>query len=114
MGVQVYSIERVKALFDITQPLLAQLAYSNIHCFLGDGFAGLPQHAPFHGIIITAAAPEVPQLLLQQLEVGAHLVFPLGLDSSDMMRITRTRDGEYRREMFDKFRFVPMLKGTTE
>lgn len=111
MGVKVYSIERISALYDQTTPLLKALGYGHIQTTLGDGFEGLPEEAPFKGIIITAAAPEVPQKLLNQLAVGAHLVFPLGVEESDMIRVTRQSEHDFRREVLDKFAFVPMLKG---
>lgn len=109
---KVYTIERHKSLSDKARKLLKQLGYSNIRCFFGDGFAGLPAFAPYDGIIITAAAPEVPRALLDQLKVGGRLVIPLGEgDTQQMLRITRVAEEEYKTEEFDQFKFVPMLKG---
>lgn len=114
MGVEVYTMERIQALYMQTRPLLESLQYDNIYMFLGDGFEGLPDMAPFQGILITAAAPEVPDSLIEQLDTGAKLVFPLGLETSDMMRVTRIGQNNYQREVLDKFAFVPMLKGIRE
>lgn len=114
MGIEVYTMERIQALYDQTRPLLEALQYDNIYTFLGDGFCGLPDIAPFRGILITAAAPEVPDSLIEQLEIGGRMVFPLGLQTSDMMRVTRVGKNDFQREVLDKFAFVPMLKGIRE
>ena len=87
-------------------------AYSNIKCFFGDGFEGLPMYAPFDKIIITAAVPELPKKLLQQLALGGKMILPFGTqDDCDMLRITKHGDDQYETEKFEKFAFVPMLKG---
>lgn len=86
--------------------------YWNIKCFFGDGFEGLPMHAPFDKIIITAAIPEMPKKLLAQLAVGGKIVLPFGTENDcDMLRITKHGDDQYETEQFEKFAFVPMLKG---
>ena len=76
MGAKVYTIERFRDLFLKAQLTLASLGYS-ADFFYGDGYEGKPQYGPFDGIIITAAAPEVPLALLQQLKTGGQLVIPL-------------------------------------
>jgi len=112
MGAKVFSIERHRQLFERTKPLLEKLGYANVKCFFGDGYEGLPTYAPFDKVIITAAVPEVPKKLLQQLMIGGQMVIPLGNEAScDMLRITRQEEDKYSEEVFGKFAFVPMLKG---
>ena len=73
----------------------------------GDGFQGWPEHAPFDAIVVTAAPPEVPEPLLEQLAVGGRLVIPVGVGRQELLLITRTEDG-FRRESLLPVRFVPM------
>ena len=70
LGARVYSIERQKSLYMLAQKNLSRLEYHSPVLFYGDGFAGLPQFAPFKGILITCGAPEIPQTLLKQLAIG--------------------------------------------
>ncbi|MBN2639661.1 MAG: protein-L-isoaspartate(D-aspartate) O-methyltransferase [Bacteroidales bacterium] len=110
LGVEVYSIERQKKLFEKTKKFLSQFPYK-LHLFQGDGFLGVPEHAPYDGIIITAAAPEIPQGLVDQLKVGGVLVIPLGEGSlQTMLRIVKEEDGSLTKQQFGGFRFVPMLR----
>jgi len=111
IGVKVYTIERQKKLFDKVKVLLNELGYSGIKVFYGDGFAGLPLFAPFDKIIVTAAAPEIPKALLEQLKVGGILVIPVGENVQQMKRITKTAKDGYQEEVFADFQFVPMLQG---
>src|SRR5690349_18431218 len=103
MGVKLYTIERQKKLFDRNLHLTYLRQYENIHFFYGDGHEGLPGHAPFNRILITAAALEIPDQLLHQLAIGGKMVLPLatGGDYQTMIRITRLADNEYRQESFD-------------
>ncbi len=115
LGAKVYSIERQKSLFRHTSAFLKEIGYSSIRTFFGDGFKGLPLFAPFEKILVTAAAPEVPKALLEQLKIGGCLVIPVNRgDYQKMMRITRLSDTEYKEERFGDFRFVPMLDGTEQ
>lgn len=112
LGAKVFSIERIKSLYEKTSELLAELGYRSIKTFFGDGYEGLPTYAPFDKIIITAAAPAVPDKLLEQLVIGGIMVLPLGDGiAQDMIRITKKGEKEYEKEVFEKFAFVPMLKG---
>jgi protein-L-isoaspartate(D-aspartate) O-methyltransferase len=80
--------------------------------FFGDGYEGLETFAPFDKIIITAAAPHVPEKLLTQLMLGGQMVLPLEIDgATKMVRITRLEEKEYDQEIFSEAAFVPMLKG---
>lgn len=115
LGAKVFSIERQKSLYTQTKSLLSNLGYVRVKCFYGDGFEGLPSYAPFDRIIITAAAPEVPKKLLAQLKVGGKFVLPLERGGyQTMLRITKIAEGEYETEEFEKFAFVPMLRGKQE
>lgn len=113
MGARVCTIERQKELFDQIQasyPFKRQ--YPGIRFFYGDGFLGLPTFAPFDKVLITAAAPYTPPLLLEQLKPGGCMVLPRDEgDSQRMIRITKGTDGSISEETFDKFSFVPMLAG---
>jgi protein-L-isoaspartate(D-aspartate) O-methyltransferase len=109
MGAKVYTIERQKKLFDKTRDLLPQIGY-NPKMFYGDGYNGLPPHAPFDKIIITAAAPEVPAELLKQLKTGGILVCPVGPQEVQVMvTIVKVNETEFERTEHDHFRFVPLL-----
>lgn len=117
MGAKVYSIERQKKLYDRTAPFLRSLGYK-MHLYYGDGFLGKPVFAPYDKIIITAAAPEIPKTLLEQLKVGGYLIIPLDNKegTQDMLRIIKHYDEEtekyrYEKQQYKTFSFVPMLKG---
>lgn len=116
MGAQVFTIERQKQLFDQTPTYLFKEQYTNIQFFFGDGFEGLPLLAPFDKILITAAAPKIPEKLWAQLKVSGKMIIPL--DETDgaqrMLRLTKKRDGSVKQEKFDAFSFVPMLEGKTQ
>jgi protein-L-isoaspartate(D-aspartate) O-methyltransferase len=112
LGMQVFTIERQKKLFDSNRSFGYLQKMSNIKFFYGDGFEGLPTYAPFDKIIITAAAPHIPDKLLQQLKVGGVMVIPLNEgEKQRMLRITRNADASYTEQKFDEFSFVPMLTG---
>ena len=116
MGAQVFTIERQKQLFDKTAKYVFKDLYLNVQFFFGDGFEGLPDLAPFDKILITAAAPHLPEKLWAQLKTSGKMVIPL--DESEaaqrMMRLTKKRDGSVKKESFDQFSFVPMLQGKTQ
>ena len=104
---EVYTIEIVPELGKGAAKLLSDLGYDNIHTRIGDGFDGWPEHAPFDGVVVTAAPDEIPQPLLDQLAVGGRLVIPVGRGSQDLVLVTRTQDG-FHRESVTPVRFVPM------
>lgn len=112
MGVQVFTIERQKKLFDLNKSFILKSKYPNIKYFYGDGFEGLPTYAPFDKVIITAAAPFIPPRLIEQLKTGGKMVIPLENNGRQkMLRLTKKEDGSYDEETFSDFSFVPMLKG---
>jgi protein-L-isoaspartate(D-aspartate) O-methyltransferase len=107
----VYTIEIVPSLAARARDLLAELGYTNIHARQGDGYAGWPDAAPFDKIIVTAAPPEIPQALVDQLAVGGRLIVPVGeeLGLQMMTIVEKTADGVVTRETIP-VRFVPMIK----
>ena len=112
LGAKVYSVERVKPLFERTHAFLQKIGYNGIRTFLTDGSEGLLRYGPYDGILVTAGATDVPQALLDQLAVGGRLVIPVGGDNvQKMLRFTREANGHILREEFGDFRFVPFLKG---
>jgi protein-L-isoaspartate(D-aspartate) O-methyltransferase len=112
MGAQVYTIERQKKLFESNKQFDYLKKFPNIKFFYGDGYEGLPSFAPFDKILVTAAAPEIPEKLVQQLKIGGKMVLPLGSgEVQQMMRLSKLSNGALKEEVFANFSFVPMLEG---
>ena len=112
LGAKVFSIERQRKLFDRTRDLLDELGYKSVKMFFGDGYEGLETFAPYDKIIITAAAPYIPEKLLTQLMLGGQMILPLEIESATkMVRITRLEEKEFDKEIFSEAAFVPMLRG---
>jgi protein-L-isoaspartate(D-aspartate) O-methyltransferase len=112
LGAQVYTVERQKKLFESNKEFKFLKKYLSIKFFYGDGYEGLPTYSPFDRVIITAAAPEIPQKLIEQLKPGGMMVIPVGAgDVQQMMRITKLPSGALKEEVFEHFSFVPMLGG---
>jgi len=110
LGAKVYTIERQKKLFEKTRSFLPTLGY-NPKMFYGDGYKGLPTFAPFDKILITAAAPDIPDGLVEQMKTGGILVVPVGpQELQTMVTIQKISDAEILRTEHDQFRFVPMLE----
>jgi len=112
MGAKVFSIERQRLLFDHTKTLLPKIGYTP-KLFFGDGYQGLPTFAPFHKILITAAAPDIPQKLIEQLKPGGIMVIPVNSTNGDyqiMKKITKNNDNSLHTNDLDNFRFVPLLQ----
>jgi protein-L-isoaspartate(D-aspartate) O-methyltransferase len=115
MGAKVYTIERQKKLFESNKVFAFLKKYPNIKFFYGDGYEGLPTFAPFDKILITAAAPDIPKKLIEQLKTGGMMVIPVGTgDVQVMKRFIKQQDGSLREEIYDRFSFVPMLTGKKE
>ena len=108
---EVYSIERIKPLHELAKSNLRPLRIANLRLQYGDGMLGLPQVAPFDGIILAAAGLEVPRALLEQLAIGAHLVAPVGAQVQHLQRITRTGKSEWTSETLETCHFVPLRPG---
>jgi protein-L-isoaspartate(D-aspartate) O-methyltransferase len=107
---RVYTIERQLELFKKTSIFFKKMGYRPKKFNFGDGYKGLPEEAPFDGIIVTAGAPEIPKALLSQLKIEGKLVIPVGLEDQVMTRIIRKSDKEFERQEFGSFRFVPLLE----
>lgn len=106
---EVYSIEIVEAHAERARELLRTLGYTNVQLRVGDGYLGWPEAAPFDGIIVTAAADDVPLPLVEQLAPGARLVIPVGRGDQDLLVLTRTEEG-LREEQRLAVRFVPLVR----
>jgi protein-L-isoaspartate(D-aspartate) O-methyltransferase len=110
---EVYSIERIRELLDRARANLRELRLKNLRLAHGDGAAGLEKAAPFDSIILAAAAPQMPQHLLQQLARGGRMVLPLreaGADAQRLVLVERSRLG-YTEVALDPVRFVPLRAG---
>jgi protein-L-isoaspartate(D-aspartate) O-methyltransferase len=109
MGAEVYTIEYIKKLYERTKKFLPSMGYKP-HFFCGDGTKGLPAFKPFDKIIITAAAPILPQPLIDQLQIGGIMVIPVG-DSNlqRMVKVTKKNETKISKEYFDYFSFVPLV-----
>ena len=109
IGADVYTIEYQKTLFEHTKGFLPKMGYRP-HFFYGDGSKGLSQFAPYDKIIVTAGAPTVPESLINQLKIGGCLVIPVGdQKTQQMLRVTKTAKDKIRTEVFNDFKFVPLL-----
>jgi protein-L-isoaspartate(D-aspartate) O-methyltransferase len=109
-GAKVYTIERQLELFKKTSLFFKKMNYRPKKVVFGDGYKGLPEHAPFDRILVTAGAPEVPKPLLSQLKVGGRLVIPVGKEEQIMTLFIRTSEKEFEKREFGTFRFVPLLE----
>ena len=109
---RIYTIERHKDLHEVASERFEALKLRNITAKVGDGYKGWPESAPFERIIVTAAAPEVPKVLLEQLAMDGVMVIPVGSESSGqiLLRIHKTSDGIDTRHLMH-VRFVPMVEG---
>jgi protein-L-isoaspartate(D-aspartate) O-methyltransferase len=105
---QVYSIEIVPDLAEGARRALAQAGYRNVEVRSGNGYLGWPARAPFDRIIVTAAPPEIPQALVDQLAVGGIMVVPVGTGNQEIVIITKTPDGVAQKRTI-AVRFVPMV-----
>ncbi len=110
MGAIVYSVERQNELFKQTSVLLPKLGIRPKLLTFGDGYKGLPNHAPFDSIIVTAGAPIIPKPLMAQLKIGGRLVIPLGEEVQIMTLLIRKNETQFEKHEFGEFRFVPLLE----
>ncbi len=107
---EVYSIEIVEPLGREAEKRLKNLGYDNVTVRIGDGYKGWPEHAPFDAIVVTAAPPEVPQALVDQLAEGGRMVVPVGTSFQELLLIEKT-NGKISKRVITAVRFVPMVKG---
>jgi len=110
---RVYSIELVESLGRAAADKLAAAGYSNVEVRIGDGYAGWPEQAPFDAIVVTAAAPKVPQALVEQLKPGGRMVIPVGAsqEAQQLLVIVKRADGTVERKSVLAVRFVPLVPG---
>ncbi|PKP36854.1 MAG: protein-L-isoaspartate O-methyltransferase, partial [Bacteroidetes bacterium HGW-Bacteroidetes-15] len=114
LGAKVYTIERQRELYIKSKHLLEQMGY-NPHFFYGDGYIGKPSYGPYKKILVTAGAPEIPEKLIEQLEVGGRMVIPVGDNNGqDMILLEKISPTETRTTNHGRFIFVPLVKGTNK
>ncbi len=111
IAAMVYSVERFGILARGALGRFRKLGYSNIEVLEGDGTLGWPEHAPYNAVVVTAGAPEIPEPLLEQLEVNGRLVIPVGPDPylQTLVRVRRVGVGDYLQEELCGVRFVPLV-----
>ena len=109
---EVYSIEIVSELARSAAERLSRLGFRNVTVREGDGYRGWPEKAPFDRIILTAAPPEIPQVLLNELKGGGTLVAPVGVGDQNVVVVKKSTDGKTTTRSVLPVRFVPMIKGT--
>lgn len=115
MDAEVYTIERQKELSVFSQQILKKIKLEPKVQVFGDGFAGMPQFAPFDKILVTCGAEELPIELLRQLKVGGLMVIPLGKGKEQILtRFTKVSESQIEKEEFGIYKFVPMLEDTNE
>jgi protein-L-isoaspartate(D-aspartate) O-methyltransferase len=109
---RVYSVERIKSLQLAARKRFQELHLRNIRLHHRDGGMGLPEYAPFDGILVTAAPEGIPRALVDQLKLGGRMILPIGSRSEQVLvRVTRTKNG-YDKELLEQVVFVPLLGGT--
>jgi protein-L-isoaspartate(D-aspartate) O-methyltransferase len=104
---EVYTIEIIPALAERARQTLSKLGYENVHVKTGNGYQGLPEHALYDKIIVTAAPKEIPEALIDQLAMNGKMVIPVGAKEQEIIVVTKTPDG-LRKEKKIPVRFVPM------
>lgn len=108
---EIYTVERIPELLRKTKQRLRQLNIYNVHFRLADGWEGWPKYAPYDGIIVAAAAEELPEKLLGQLETGGHLVIPVGPSGrQELVKVTKY-DDRYEQVSIALVSFVPLVHG---
>ncbi|MGC9400607.1 MAG: protein-L-isoaspartate(D-aspartate) O-methyltransferase [Anaerolineae bacterium] len=114
MGMEVYTVEVVPELAARARETLEALGYEHVHYRVGDGWQGWPAHAPYDGIIVTAAPPQIPDPLIEQLTDGGHLVIPVGPPGyyQTLWKVTRVGD-EVRKQDLGGVAFVPLVHANT-
>jgi len=109
MVLEVFSVERLPELLSTARRRLSALGYTNIHSTMGNGSLGWPEHAPYDAILVSAAAPEVPNPLLAQLGESGRMVLPIGLADTQMLIQVERRNGAVHRRELASCVFVPLV-----
>jgi protein-L-isoaspartate(D-aspartate) O-methyltransferase len=106
---QVFSIERIPALLDRAREVIQQCGVRNVSVLLGDGTIGWREYAPYEAILVSAAAPEIPQPLVQQLAEGGRLLVPIGSRDEQTLVVLTRRGDTFEQRNIAPVRFVPLL-----
>ncbi|HZQ95971.1 MAG TPA: protein-L-isoaspartate(D-aspartate) O-methyltransferase [Candidatus Sulfotelmatobacter sp.] len=109
LAAEVISIERHPQLADSARELLSQLGYTNVKVIAGDGSRGFAEAAPYNAVIVSAAAPELPHELVDQLAEGGRLIIPVGWEDSQQLQFIEKRNGQPRTTLREFCRFVPLV-----
>jgi protein-L-isoaspartate(D-aspartate) O-methyltransferase len=112
LAAQVFSVERHAALADAARELLGRMGYTNVRVVVGDGSHGLAEGAPYDAIIVSAAAPEVPHALIEQLAEGGRMIIPVGPTDSQQLQVIHMENGRPRISLRELCRFVPLISGS--
>lgn len=107
---EVFSIERHAALTEEARSTLARLGYSNVKLFVGDGSQGLPEHAPYDAILVSAAALRLPPALVAQLAEGGRMIIPIGPGDAQQLQLITIRNGQIQVQLRELCRFVPLVQ----
>jgi protein-L-isoaspartate(D-aspartate) O-methyltransferase len=106
---EVYSVERHASLVRDAEAILDRLGYNNLSLVLGDGSGGLPEHTPYDAIVVSAAAPRIPQPLFEQLREGGRMVIPVGPAHAQELQLVRKQAGQLVLTKLEGCRFVPLI-----
>jgi protein-L-isoaspartate(D-aspartate) O-methyltransferase len=109
LAAEVYSVERIASIAEKASERLRRLWYSNVHVVVSDGTLGLPEEAPFDGIIVTAGAPDIPEAYIDQLKEGGRLVIPVGSRYSQVLYQVRKTSSGIQKDSFTPCVFVPLI-----
>jgi protein-L-isoaspartate(D-aspartate) O-methyltransferase len=111
LSAHVYSVERHPQLAREAEDTLSRLGFSNITVLVGDGSKGLPEHAPFDAIVVSAAASQIPAPLLEQLREGGRMIIPVGPSEAQELQLIQKREGKPLITVLEGCRFVPLIEG---
>ena len=109
LAAHVYSVERHPQLAREAEAILSRLGYRNVTVLVGDGSRGLPEHAPFDAIVVSAAAPQIPAPLFDQLGEGGRMIIPVGPSEAQELQLIQKREGKPLITVLDGCRFVPLI-----
>jgi len=114
LSAEVYSVERHAQLAALAESTLRRLEYRNVKIRVGDGSQGWAEYAPFDAILVSAATPEMPPVLFDQLREGGRMMVPVGPSFSQELQLIRKASGQPEVEVLEGCRFVPLVKGTVD